>query len=291
MRFGQHSPCQSCLRTPGTLRTSPAQRGRAGRVGALAFPPSSVLGLRTSEILPLSLVTHLAAVMGLGHQQHAANEVRGGHTLGAFALSGDRGGDRWDGSSQFTPPKGNPAPGCAVHRPVSPHCSRLRQKPGPGGWGRPTTFYQLKEMMGRGKASRAVLGRQRLWPPFCPRSNTKVLPHCMFSANRLPGSTDPRRSRWPHWLFKFKLVKQNPASQLHLCSRCRPATQTAHISKALHWSVPPVPVMATRNRKSLRGVSNPTPWKGVHHWGSPIPPSLLHFLIGVPAVYGKRDVI
>lgn len=35
-----------------------------------------------------SLWTHLAAVVGLGHQQHATHEVCGGHTLGAFALSG-----------------------------------------------------------------------------------------------------------------------------------------------------------------------------------------------------------
>lgn len=48
--------------------------------------------------------------MGFGHQQHAADEVRGGHTLGASALSGDRGGDWCDQSSQLTPCKGNQAP-------------------------------------------------------------------------------------------------------------------------------------------------------------------------------------
>lgn len=77
--------------------------------------------------------THLAAVMGLGHQQHAAHKVRGGHTLGAFALSGNRVGSglsSWDTLArlhlQLTPPEGNPAcgqvhhglaPGHAVHRP------------------------------------------------------------------------------------------------------------------------------------------------------------------------------
>lgn len=43
-------------------------------------------------IPPSQSHTHLAAVMGLGHQQHAANEVCGGHPLGALAFSGDRGG-------------------------------------------------------------------------------------------------------------------------------------------------------------------------------------------------------
>lgn len=108
---------------------------KAGRVGALTFPPNSVLRLGPQRPCPCP-VTHLATVMGFGHQQHAADKVRGGHALGAFALSGDRGGDWCDQSSQLTPCKGNPGPGCAVHRPASPHCSRLRRKPGPGGWGR-----------------------------------------------------------------------------------------------------------------------------------------------------------
>ena len=43
-------------------------------------------------IPPSQSQTHLAAVMGLGHKQHAANKVCGGHPLGALAFSGDRGG-------------------------------------------------------------------------------------------------------------------------------------------------------------------------------------------------------
>lgn len=43
-------------------------------------------------IPPSQSHTHLTAVMGLGYQQHAANEVCGGHPLGALAFSGDRGG-------------------------------------------------------------------------------------------------------------------------------------------------------------------------------------------------------
>lgn len=65
------------------------------------------------------LQTHLTAVVGLGHQQHAAHEVCGGHTLRAFALSGAE--VRWRFSSQTllrlcyrrNPPEGhdpNPVP-------------------------------------------------------------------------------------------------------------------------------------------------------------------------------------
>lgn len=51
--------------------------------GALGIPP----------------LTHLAAVVGFGHQQHAAHEVCGGHPLCALALSGGQSGSgvsAWD---------------------------------------------------------------------------------------------------------------------------------------------------------------------------------------------------
>lgn len=60
-------------------------------------PPSCVLNPRTMSQTPF-LWTHLAAMVGLGHQQHATHEVCGGHTLGAFALSGAE--VRWRFSSR-----------------------------------------------------------------------------------------------------------------------------------------------------------------------------------------------
>lgn len=82
--------------TPGPPRLTvlePTQGSGHGRLGAPSLPAvSSAPGRRGCHPGPPQ--THLTAVMRLGHQQHTADEVCGGHTLGAPALSGDRGGVR-----------------------------------------------------------------------------------------------------------------------------------------------------------------------------------------------------
>lgn len=53
------------------------QKGRAGICPRLQTPTQSP-------------VTHYVAVVSLSHEQHAANKVSSGHTLGAFAFPAGR---------------------------------------------------------------------------------------------------------------------------------------------------------------------------------------------------------
>lgn len=128
-----YSPCQNCQHTPGTQRTSPAHKGKRLRdlapvtanpgtstpqpqsprrgwmvrernrinprvIRRCPLPPHCALNPGTISHTPFHW-THLAAMVGLGHQQHATHEVCGGHTLGAFALSGTE--VRWRFSSRI----------------------------------------------------------------------------------------------------------------------------------------------------------------------------------------------
>lgn len=78
---------------------------------------------------PALSCAHLAAMMGLGHKQHAAHEVCGRHALGAFALSG---GPKGAGVLVLDPPSGPTCSGphlrdmaltLPVHLQVLTHCA------------------------------------------------------------------------------------------------------------------------------------------------------------------------
>ena len=85
---GVEGPCPPDATNPRTPKLAVLVPTEGQGWGRRSLPPSP----ETSGIPLWPPKTHLAAVMGLGHEQHAANEVCGGHPLGALAFSGKRGG-------------------------------------------------------------------------------------------------------------------------------------------------------------------------------------------------------
>lgn len=96
--YSRHSEVISCTEGWGWASLPHAAKPRTlvpmkGPSGTCPLPPHQCPRCGDPRCSAPNPITHLAAVMSLGHQQHAADEVCGGHALGAFALSGDRDND------------------------------------------------------------------------------------------------------------------------------------------------------------------------------------------------------
>lgn len=167
----------------------PTERQGQGGSGAPSLPAVSLaLGPRGSRPRPPQ--THVPTVMGLGHQQHPADEVRRGHALGAPALSGDRGGVRahildtlQSPHLQLTPPGGGPAAGwpsaaLCTHK-AAPRCARPRPKTGTRSVGKAAELLstegndRMEEKRCEAPGVQCWVGgpgpgRQQLWSPLPP---------------------------------------------------------------------------------------------------------------------------